>query len=166
HQQHPRFVPEQTEGAVDVFVSGVGTGGTITGVSRYIKRILGKELVSVAVEPAESPILTQHLAGEELVTGKHLIQGIGAGFVPNTLDLTLVDRVERVTSNEAITFTRRLASEECLLCGISSGAAAAIAVKLAQLEEFAGKTIVVVLPDAGERYLSTVLFDGIAVGRR
>ena len=108
---------EQTEGAVDVFVSGVGTGGTITGVSRYIKRILGKELVSVAVEPAESPILTQHLAGEELVTGKHLIQGIGAGFVPNTLDLTLVDRVERVTSNEAITFTRRLANEEACSAG-------------------------------------------------
>jgi cysteine synthase A len=153
----------QTDGAVDVVVSGVGTGGTITGVSRYIKRILEKPLVSVAVEPAESPVLTQHLAGQPIAPGKHLIQGIGAGFIPETLDLSLVDRVERIKSAEAVAFTRRLAREEGLLCGISSGAAAAIAVRLAKLDEFAGKTIVVILPDAGERYLSTVLFDGIGV---
>ena len=153
----------QTDGAVDVVVSGVGTGGTITGVSRYIKQTLGKPLVSVAVEPAESPVLTQYLAGEPIAPGKHLIQGIGAGFIPETLDLTLVDRVERIKSAEAVAFTRRLAREEGILCGISSGAAAAIAVRLAKLDEFAGKTIVVILPDAGERYLSTVLFDGIGV---
>ncbi len=153
----------QTDGAVDVVVSGVGTGGTITGVSRYIKQTLGKPLVSVAVEPAESPVLTQYLVGEPIAPGKHLIQGIGAGFIPETLDLTLVDRVERIKSAEAVAFTRRLAREEGILCGISSGAAAAIAVRLAKLDEFAGKTIVVILPDAGERYLSTVLFDGIGV---
>jgi len=153
----------QTDGVVDVVVSGVGTGGTITGISRYLKRIQGKPLVSVAVEPAESPVLTQHLAGEQISPGKHLIQGIGAGFVPETLDLTLVDRVERINSSEAVAFTRRLAREEGILCGISSGAAAAVAVRLAKLDEFAGKTIVVILPDAGERYLSTVLFDGIGV---
>jgi cysteine synthase len=150
-----------TDGRVDVLISGVGTGGTITGVSRYIKRTQGKALLSVAVEPKESPVITQRLAGQELKPGPHKIQGIGAGFIPDTLDLSLVDRVEQVESAEAVEFGRRLAREEGILCGISSGAAAAAAVRLASQEEFAGKTIVVVLPDAAERYLSTVLFEGI-----
>jgi len=150
-----------TDGAVDVLVSGVGTGGTITGVSRYIKKTRGKPMLSVAVEPAESPILTQKRAGQELKPGPHKIQGIGAGFVPDTLDLSIVDRVEQVTSAEAVEFARRLAREEGLLVGISCGAATAVAVRLAKLPEFAGKTIVVILPDAGERYLSTVLFEGV-----
>ena len=150
-----------TEGGIDVLVAGVGTGGTITGISRYIKNTMHKKIVSVAVEPQESPILTQKRAGLELKPGPHKIQGIGAGFVPDTLDLSLVDRVEPVASDEAIEFARRLAKEEGLLVGISCGAAVAAAVRLAREEAFAGKTIVVILPDAGERYLSTVLFDGI-----
>jgi cysteine synthase len=151
-----------TGGEIDVLVSGVGTGGTITGVSRYIKSAMGRAMVSVAVEPKESPVITQKLAGEKLVPGPHKIQGIGAGFIPDTLDLSMVDRVEQVDSAEAVEFARRLAREEGILCGISCGAAVAAALRLANSEEFAGKTMVVILPDAGERYLSTVLFDGIA----
>jgi cysteine synthase A len=147
-----------TDGAVDVIVSGVGTGGTLTGISRYLKA-QGKTIISVAVEPKESPVITQKLAGEELKPGPHKIQGIGAGFIPENLDLSLVDRVEQVDSNEAIEFARRLTREEGLLVGISSGAAVAAAVRLANLPEFAGKTIVVILPDLAERYLSTPLFD-------
>jgi cysteine synthase A len=149
---------EQTGGEIDVLVAGVGTGGTITGVSRYIKNAQKKKIVSVAVEPKESPIITQKLAGQELKPGPHKIQGIGAGFIPDTLDLSVVDRVEQVESAEAVAFARRLIREEGILAGISSGAAAAAAVRLAQQPEFEGKTIVTVLPDAGERYLSTVLF--------
>ncbi len=152
-----------TEGAVDVLVSGVGTGGTITGISRYIKNKMKKKIVSVAVEPKESPIISQKLAGQELKPGPHKIQGIGAGFIPDTLDLSLVDRVEQVDSMEAIDFARRLAREEGILVGISCGAAGAVAVRLAKLDEFSGKNIVVIFPDAGERYLSTVLFEGIGV---
>lgn len=152
-----------TDGGIDVLVSGVGTGGTITGVSRYIKNTRGKKILSVAVEPKESPVISQKRAGQELKPGPHKIQGIGAGFIPDTLDLSIVDRVEQVDSAEAVAFARRLANEEGLLVGISCGAAAAVAVRLARQEEFAGKTIVVVLPDAGERYLSTVLFEGIGV---
>jgi len=150
-----------TEGAVDAVVAGVGTGGTITCISRYIKNTMHKKIVSVAVEPKESPVLTQKLAGLELKPGPHKIQGIGAGFIPDTLDLSVVDRVETVAGEEAIEFARRLAKEEGLLVGISCGAAVAAAVRLAHEEAFAGKMIVVILPDAGERYLSTVLFDGI-----
>jgi cysteine synthase A len=150
-----------TDGTIDVLVSGVGTGGTITGVSRYIKQTRGKALVSVAVEPEESPVITQKRAGLELKPGPHKIQGIGAGFIPDTLDLSLLDRVEKIGGTEAIAFARRLAREEGMLVGISCGAAAAVAVRLAQLDEFAGRTIVVILPDAGERYLSTALFEGI-----
>jgi cysteine synthase A len=150
-----------TDGAIDVLVSGVGTGGTITGVSRYIKKTKGKAITSVAVEPAASPILTQARAGKPLQPGKHKIQGIGAGFVPDTLDLSIVDRIELATDEEAIETARRLASEEGILSGISSGAATAVALRLAKLDEFAGKTIVVVLPDSGERYISTALFEGI-----
>ena len=152
-----------TDGAIDVLVSGVGTGGTITGISRYIKNAKGKQILSVAVEPKESPVISQKLAGLDLKPVPHKIQGIGAGFIPDTLDLSLVDRVEQVDSPEAVDFARRLAREEGLLVGISCGAAAAAAVRLARLPEFAGKTIVVILPDAGERYLSTVLFEGIGV---
>jgi len=150
-----------TDGRVDVLVSGVGTGGTVTGISRYWERTRGVPLYSVAVEPKESPVISQRLAGQELKPGPHKIQGIGAGFIPDTLDLSFVDRVETVDGAEAIAFARRLATEEGILSGISCGAAAAVAVRLARLEEFAGKTIVVILPDAGERYLSTALFDGI-----
>jgi cysteine synthase A len=149
---------EQSGGSIDILVSGVGTGGTITGVSRYIKGDRKRKLLSVAVEPKESPVITQKLAGQELKPGPHKIQGIGAGFIPDTLDLSIVDRVEQVDSAEAVTFARRLIREEGILGGISSGAAAAVAARLAKLPEFAGKTIVTVLPDAGERYLSTVLF--------
>ncbi len=150
-----------TDGQVDVLISGVGTGGTITGVSRYFKRIRGAQLLSVAVEPAESPVISQHLAGQELKPAPHKIQGIGAGFIPETLDLSLVDRVEQVTGAESIEYARRLMREEGLLVGISSGAAAAVAIRLAQLDEFKGKTFVVILPDAAERYLSTALFEGL-----
>ena len=152
---------EDTDGGIDVLVSGVGTGGTISGISRYIKHTKGKAILSVAVEPKESPVISQKLEGAELKPGPHKIQGIGAGFIPDTLDLSVVDRVEQVDSAEAVAFARRLAREEGLLSGISCGAAAAAAARLAQRAEFAGKTIVVVLPDAGERYLSTVLFEGI-----
>jgi len=152
---------EQTDGAIDVLVSGVGTGGTISGVSRYMKREKKKKIISVAVEPAESPVITQHLAGKELKPGPHKIQGIGAGFIPDTLDLSLVDRVEQVTSEEAIEQARRLAHEEGILSGVSCGAAIAIALRLARSGEFNGKTIVSVLPDSGERYLSGPLFEGL-----
>jgi cysteine synthase A len=150
-----------TDGQIDVLVAGVGTGGTISGISRYIKNVKGKKIISVAVEPRESPVISQKLAGQELKPGPHKIQGIGAGFIPDTLDLSMVDRVEQVDSAEAVDFARRLAKEEGMLVGISCGAAAAVAVRLARLDEFAGKTIVVILPDSGERYLSTVLFEGI-----
>jgi cysteine synthase A len=149
-----------TAGRIDVLVSGVGTGGTITGVSRYIKNTMGKRILSVAVEPEESPIITQKRAGQPLQPGPHKIQGIGAGFIPDTLDLTMVDRVERVSSEEAIAMARRLAREEGLLVGISCGAAVAAAARLAVDEAFAGQTIVVILPDLAERYLSTALFEG------
>jgi cysteine synthase len=152
-----------TEGAIDVLVAGVGTGGTISGISRYIKNTMGKKIISVAVEPKESPVISQKLAGQDLKPAPHKIQGIGAGFIPDTLDLSLVDRVEQVDSMEAVEFARRLAREEGMLVGISCGAAAAAAVRLAKKAEFAGKTLVVILPDAGERYLSTVLFEGIGV---
>lgn len=152
---------QDTEGAIDVLVSGVGTGGTISGISRYIKNKMGKPILSVAVEPKESPVISQQLAGEDLKPAPHKIQGIGAGFIPETLDLAVVDRVEQVDSMEAVEFARRLAKEEGMLVGISCGAATAAAVRLAKRDEFAGKTIVVILPDAGERYLSTVLFEGI-----
>jgi cysteine synthase A len=151
-----------TDGRVDVLVAGVGTGGTISGVSRFFERTKGQPLYSVAVEPAASPLITQKLSGQELKPGSHKIQGIGANFIPANLDLSLVDRVEPVDNDAAMEMARRLAREEGILCGISSGAAAAAAVRLAQLPEFAGKTMVVILPDAGERYLSTELFDGVA----
>lgn len=150
-----------TDGGIDVLVSGVGTGGTITGISRYIKNTKGKKIISVAVEPQESPVISQHLAGKPLQPAPHKIQGIGAGFIPDTLDLSIVDRVEVVESAEAIEFAKRLAKEEGLLVGISCGAAAAVAVRLSHLDEFSGKTIVVILPDGAERYLSTQLFEGI-----
>ena len=153
---------DDTDGEVDVLVSGVGTGGTITGVSRYIKQTRGKAITSVAVEPAGSPVITQKLAGQPLKPGPHKIQGIGAGIIPDTLDLSVVDRVETITNEEAIETAQRLAREEGILSGISSGAAAAVAVRLAKQPEFAGKTIVVILPDSGERYLTSVLFEGIA----
>lgn len=150
-----------TDGGVDVLVAGVGTGGTITGISRYLKQTKGKQIISVAVEPKESPVISQKVAGQELKPGPHKIQGIGAGFIPDTLDLSLIDRVEQVSSDEAIEFAKRLAREEGILAGISSGAAVAAAVRLAGLEEFAGKNIVVILPDGAERYLSTPLFEGV-----
>jgi len=151
---------DATDGAIDVLVSGVGTGGTITGVARFIKNTKGKKILSVAVEPVHSPVITQQRGGQPLVPGPHKIQGIGAGFIPDVLDLSLIDRVETVTNDESIAFARRLAREEGLLSGISCGAAAAVAVRLAKLPEFAGKTIVAILPDAGERYLTTALFEG------
>jgi cysteine synthase A len=150
-----------TEGKVDIFVAGVGTGGTITGVSRYIKKTKGKAIKSVAVEPSSSPILTQKRAGQELKPAPHKIQGIGAGFVPGALDLSLVDDIEQVTNEDAVLYARRLAREEGIISGISSGAAVAAAVRLAQKAENAGKTIVVILPDSGERYLSSILFEGM-----
>jgi len=151
-----------TDGGIDVLVAGVGTGGTISGVSRFVKCAKGKQITSVAVEPAESPVLTQTVKGERVQPGAHKIQGIGAGFVPDVLDLSLIDRVETVTTDEAIEYARRLPREEGILAGISCGAAMAVADRLARLDEFEGKTIVVILPDAAERYLSTVLFDGLA----
>ena len=152
---------DDTEGAIDIFVSGVGTGGTITGVTRFIKGARGKPILSVAVEPTASPVLTQKRAGQALKPGPHKIQGIGAGFVPDVLDLTLVDEIEQVSNEESVLYARRLTSEEGILSGISSGAAVAAAVRLAKRPEHAGKTIVVVLPDSGERYLSTALFEGL-----
>ncbi|XLY89946.1 cysteine synthase A [Ectopseudomonas mendocina] len=147
-----------TEGAIDVLVSGVGTGGTITGVSRYIKQTQGKPILSVAVEPVGSPVISQTLAGDEVKPAPHKIQGIGAGFVPKNLDLAMVDQVEQVTDDEAKTMALRLMREEGILCGISCGAAMAAAVRLAEKPEMQGKTIVVILPDSGERYLSSMLF--------
>ena len=148
-----------TDGAVDIFVSGVGTGGTITGVSRYLKKTKGKAVMSVAVEPAASPVLTQQRAGEPLNPGPHKIPGIGAGFVPDNLDLSLVDKIEQVGNEEAIRYARRLAREEGIISGISCGAAVAAALRYARRSEYAGKTIVVILPDSGERYLSSILFE-------
>ena len=150
-----------TEGAIDILVSGVGTGGTITGVSRYIKQTQGKPILSVAVEPAASPVLTQTRAGQPVQPGPHKIQGIGAGFVPQVLDLALVDAIETVSNEESVQYALRLAREEGILSGISSGAAVAVAVRLAQRPEHAGKTIVTILPDSGERYLSSILFEGL-----
>jgi cysteine synthase A len=152
---------DYTAGAIDIFVAGVGTGGTITGVSRYLKHTRGKAVTTVAVEPSASPVLTQQRQGEELKPGPHKIQGIGAGFVPDVLDLSLVDAIEQVSNEDAVLFARRLAREEGILSGISCGAAVAAAVRWANKPENAGKTIVVILPDSGERYLSSVLFEGV-----
>jgi len=152
---------EDTEGKVDIFVSGVGTGGTLTGVSRYIKHTRAKKILTVAVEPTHSPVISQTLAGQPLAPAPHKIQGIGAGFIPQNLDLSLVDRVEQVSNDEAIAVARKLAREEGILCGISCGAAMVAALRLAREPAQAGKTIVVILPDAGERYLSGALFEGL-----
>ena len=150
---------EDTDGQVDVFISGVGTGGTLTGVSRYIKGTKGKkDLITVAVEPTDSPVIAQALAGEEIKPGPHKIQGIGAGFIPGNLDLKLIDKVVAITNEEAISTARRLMDEEGILAGISSGAAVAAALKLQEDEAFTNKNIVVILPSSGERYLSTALF--------
>ena len=151
---------DDTDGNIDIFVSGVGTGGTITGVSRYLKQTRGKAIITVAVEPENSPVLTQTREGEEVKPAPHKIQGIGAGFVPDVLDMSLVDAIERVSDAEAVEYGRRLAREEGILAGISCGAATAGAMRWAKKPEHAGKTIVVVLPDSGERYLSSVLFEG------
>lgn len=150
-----------TNGNIDVFVSGVGTGGTITGVTRYLKHTKQKNIESVAVEPSLSPVITQKLNGEEIKPSPHKIQGIGAGFIPGNLDLSLVDKVEQISNEEAIAFARRLAREEGILVGISCGAAAAVAVRLAKLPQYENKTIVVILPDTAERYLSSALFEGM-----
>ena len=152
---------EDTDGDIDVLIAGVGTGGTITGISRFFKNKMGKKITTVAVEPAGSPVIGQTLAGEEIKPGPHKIQGIGAGFIPDNLDLSMIDRVEQVENEEAIEFARRLAREEGILAGLSCGAAAAVAVRIGKLDEFAGKTIVAILPDSGERYLSTVLYEGL-----
>ncbi len=152
---------DDTEGKIDVLVCGVGTGGTITGVSRYIKEVRNKPILTVAVEPVGSPVIAQTLHHDPVKPGPHKIQGIGAGFVPKNLDLSMVDRVENVTNEESIEMARRLAREEGILCGISCGAAASVAVRLARKDEFKGKMIVVVLPDSGERYLSSALFEGM-----
>ncbi len=152
---------EATDGEIDVFVAGVGTGGTLTGTSRYIKNQKGKAITSVAVEPAESPVIAQALAGEEIKPAPHKIQGIGAGFIPANLDLDIIDRVEAVTSEDAIAMAQRLMEEEGILAGISSGAAVVAANRIAELPEFEGKNIVVILPSSGERYLSTALFAGL-----
>lgn len=150
-----------TDGNVDIFVAGVGTGGTITGVSRYIKNTQNKKIVTVAIEPSASPVLSQHRAGEAIKPAPHKIQGIGAGFVPANLDFSMVDDIAQVTNEEAILYAQRLAREEGILSGISCGAAVAVAVRYAKRPENAGKTIVVILPDSGERYLSSILFDGL-----
>ena len=152
---------EDTGGNIDIFVSGVGTGGTLTGVSRYIKGTRGKKILTVAVEPVNSPVISQTLAGQPPAPSPHKIQGIGAGFIPKNLDLSLVDRVEQVTNEDAIATARQLAREEGILCGISCGAAMAVALRLAREPANAGKNIVVILPDAGERYLSGALFEGL-----
>ena len=149
-----------TDGEVDVVVAGVGTGGTITGVSRYIKNTQGKAITSVAVEPVDSPVIQQTLSGQTVQPGPHKIQGIGAGFIPGNLDLNLVDRVEAVTNEESIEMAQRLMKEEGILVGISSGAAVVAANRIAALPEFEGKNIVVILPSAAERYLSSALFQG------
>ena len=155
---------DDTDGKIDVLVSGVGTGGTITGVSRFIKQEKNHSLLSVAVEPTHSPVITQTLNGEEIKPGPHKIQGIGAGFIPKNLDLSVVDQVEQVSNDESIEMALRLAQEEGLLVGISCGAAAAAALRLAEKEEFSGKTIVVVLPDLAERYISSVMFENVPTG--
>ena len=152
---------QDTDGAIDIFIAGIGTGGTMTGVSRYIKQVKGKAITSVAVEPAASPVITQQRLGQPLTPGPHKIQGIGAGFVPDNLDLSLVDEVEQVSNEEAVQYARRLAREEGILSGISCGAAVAAAVRHAKRPENAGKTIIVILPDSGERYLSSILFEGM-----
>jgi len=152
---------QDTDGQIDVLVSGVGTGGTISGVSRYIKNVQGKAITAVAVEPSASPVISQQLAGEELRPAPHKIQGIGAGFIPANLDLSLVDQVEQVSNEESIEYARRLMAEEGILAGISSGAALAAAIRVAAQPQHQGKNIVVILPDSGERYLSTILFDGM-----
>jgi len=152
---------EDMEGRVDVLVSGVGTGGTISGVSRYIKHVKGQKLLSVGVEPSASPVITQTLAKQAAKPGPHKIQGIGAGFIPDTLDLAMVDRVEMVSNEEAIDVARRLSREEGILSGISCGAAAAVALRIAREPGMAGKRMVVILPDSGERYLSSVLYEGM-----
>jgi cysteine synthase len=152
---------EDTGGVVDAVVAGVGTGGTITGITRYLKREKGKAITAVAVEPASSPVITQTLNHQPIQPAPHKIQGLGAGFIPDTLDLSVIDRVETVTNEEAIEMARRLATEEGILSGISCGAAVVAAIRLAKLPEFQGKTIVTILPDSGERYLSTILFDGL-----
>jgi cysteine synthase len=153
---------DDTDGAIDILVSGVGTGGTITGVSRYIKKTKGKAIISVAVEPTASPVLTQQRHGQPLKPASHKIQGIGAGFVPEVLDLSLVDEIEQVTNEDAIHYAQRLTQEEGILSGISCGAAVAVAARIAKRSQNAGKTIVVILPDSGERYLSTALFESVA----
>ncbi len=150
-----------TDGAIDVLVAGVGTGGTLTGISRFIKNTKGKPILSVAVEPETSPVISQTLAGAEVKPSPHKIQGIGAGFVPGNLDLAMVDRVEQVSDEQAKLMAQRLMREEGILCGISCGAAMAAAIRLAETPEMQGKTIVVILPDSGERYLSTMLFDDL-----
>ncbi|WP_029917527.1 cysteine synthase A [Pelobacter seleniigenes] len=149
---------QDTDGQVDVVIAGVGTGGTISGITRYLKKTCGRNIISVAVEPADSPVISQHLAGEMLQPGPHKIQGIGAGFIPDTLALDLLDRIETVSNEEAYEYARRLAKEEGMLSGISCGAATAVAARLSALPEFVGKKIVVILPDSGERYLSSDLF--------
>ena len=149
------------DGNLDALVCGVGTGGTITGISRYFKNTRGRNILSVAVEPTNSPVISQTLKGETVKPGPHKIQGIGAGFVPDTLDLSMVDRVEPVSNEEAVAMARRLAKEEGILCGISCGAAAAVALKIAQEPAMKGKNIVVILPDSGERYLTSVLYEGM-----
>lgn len=150
-----------TDGNVDILVAGVGTGGTITGISRYFKQVQGKAIQSIAVEPAASPLISQRLAGESLQPGPHKIQGIGANFIPGNLDLSVIDGVETVSNEDAIEFSRRLMREEGILAGISCGAAACAAARIAARPENQGKTIVVILPDSGERYLSTALFEGM-----
>lgn len=152
---------DDTDGGMDVLVSGIGTGGTITGISRFFKQSKGKKIVSIGVEPTASPVITQTLKGEPLKPGPHKIQGIGAGFIPDTLDMSMVDRIELVSNEESVEMARRLAKEEGILCGISCGAAAAAAIRVAKEPAMQGKTIVVVLPDSGERYLSSVLFEGL-----
>jgi cysteine synthase A len=152
---------EDTDGSIDILVSGIGTGGTISGVSRFIKKEKGRKILSVGVEPVNSAVITQHLAGLPMKPGPHKIQGIGAGFIPDTLDLSMVDRVELCSNEESLEMARRLSKMEGILAGISCGAAVAVAVRLGKLPEFSGKTIVTVLPDAAERYLSSVLFEGM-----
>lgn len=150
---------EDTDGRIDVLIAGVGTGGTITGISRYLKKTRGRKIITVAVEPEKSPVISQKLAGQELKPSPHMIQGIGAGFIPDVLDLSLIDRVEKISNEEALDFGRRLATEEGIISGISCGAAVAAAARLVKEPELQGKTIVVILPDSGERYLSTALYD-------
>ena len=152
---------EDTQGQIDVLVSGIGTGGTISGVSKYIKEMKGKRILSIGVEPAASPVITQTLNRQTVKPGPHKIQGIGAGFIPDTLDLKMVDRVELVNNEESIEMARRLASQEGILSGISCGAAVAAAVRIAKEPEMKGKNIVVILPDSGERYLTSVLYEGM-----